>query len=144
MIGGSSSPPTDTRARRGGFTLIEVMVSLGIMTVGALGMLALEQHTIRSNSHARQLSTAMQLAQLWVERLKQDGSRWIVAGATPGGPNAAIILAQTSFLVQVAANANKFQTIANTTATVSNAFDYQGNDVANNSPNVFYCASFRP
>jgi prepilin-type N-terminal cleavage/methylation domain-containing protein len=150
MTARARSLPAGARARRasrrrGGFTLIEVMVSLGIMTVGALGMLALEQHTIRSNAHARQLTMAMQIAQLWVERLKQDASRWTIAGATPGGPNDATVLASTRFLGQIAAKPDQFQTILNPTATLSNAFDYQGNDVdvAANAANVFYCASFR-
>jgi type IV pilus assembly protein PilV len=130
--------------RRAGFTLIEVMVSLGIMTVGALGMLALQQHTIRSNSHARELTTAMQIAQLWIERLKQDGSVWTTPGANPGGPTDATILNRTRYLIQVSTKPNQFQQILNTTPAVSNAFDFQGNDVDATVGNVYYCASFRP
>jgi prepilin-type N-terminal cleavage/methylation domain-containing protein len=126
--------------QRQAFTLIEVMVSLGVMTVGAMAIVALQQHTIRSNSHARQVTTAMQIAQRWVERLKQDAHTWNAPGT----------LAQTAYLQQIVANPNVFQTINvafNPPGNpVSNAFDYQGNDIANNSvnPPIFYCASFRP
>ena len=59
-------------ARARGFTLIEVMVALGVMTVGVFGLIALQLYTIRSNSHARQLGIATQIAQQWIERIKQD------------------------------------------------------------------------
>jgi len=128
--------------------LIEVMVSLGIMTVGAMAMVALQQHTTRSNAHARELSTAMQIAQLWVERLKEDGARWTTIGYlnVPGQPNDAVVLGTTAFLKQVttAGFPPPFQTIAGTSPAVSNAFDFLGNDIASNDPSVYYCASFRP
>lgn len=138
------------KRRRQAFTLIEVMVSLAVMTIGAMAMLALQAHTIRSNAHARQLSTALEIAQRWVERFKQDAQRWNVAGAfnDPAKPSDVVVLANTTFLKQITTAAGVFQTINNTTATVSNAFDYQGNDVLNNvndpAAPIFYCASFRP
>jgi type IV pilus modification protein PilV len=126
--------------RRGaGFTIIEVMVSLGIMTIGAMGIIALQTHTIRSNSHARQLTIGMQLAQRWVERLKQDTHRW----NTPGVAD----LANTRYLRQITTAPNVFGTIPNTnnTATASRAFDYMGNDVLDTSGDlIFYCAATRP
>jgi prepilin-type N-terminal cleavage/methylation domain-containing protein len=138
------------RRAREGFTLIEVMISLGIMTMGALAMLALQQQTIRSNSHARELSTAMQIAQLWVERFKQDASRWTQVGYfnTPGKPDAAAVLAPTVYLKQVATSPNVYQSMAPATVgtlNISNAFDFWGNDVAPTAAaNVYYCAAFRP
>lgn len=138
-----------------GFTLIEVMISIGIMTLGAMAILALQQHVIRSNAHARQLSTASQIAQRWIERLKQDAFSWNQEGTFPGPPNDAVVLAGTTFLRQVATAPNVFQTLTvpavmqpvlNQIGGISNSFDFQGNDVLPNStkPDVFYCASFRP
>ncbi len=134
------------RERRQGFTLIEVMISLGIMTIGAMAMLALQQQTIRANSQARQITTATQIAQLWIERLKEDGTRWTQVGFfnTPGQPTAADVLALTTYLGAITTAPNVFQAIPNATPQVSNAFDFQGNDIANNSGSVYYCASFRP
>lgn len=135
------------RRKRAGFTLIEVMVSLGIMTVGAMAILALQQHSIRSNAHARQLTIAMQIAQQWVERLKQDGATWNQVGLATGNPSASDVLSRTLFLSAIVGAPNVFQTIPNTTNTVSNAFDYMGNDTARDNTittrPVFYCASMR-
>jgi type IV pilus modification protein PilV len=130
-----------TRRRRAGFTVVEVMVSLGIMTVGAMGIIALQTHAIRSNGHARQLTIGMQIAQRWIERLKQDTHTWNQAGA-PG-----TVLANTSYLQVINAAPNVFSPIPNSaTANASRAFDYRGQDVAADSedPAVFYCAAMRP
>jgi type IV pilus assembly protein PilV len=148
--------PGDRRRVRGrqGFTLIEVIVSLGVMTIGALGVIALQQHTIRSNTHARQLTLGMQLAQVWMERLKQDAHSWNEAGPP------ATVLNNTAYLIAIRdAVPNTFMTIPasdgfihpNGTANVvtgSRGFDFRGNDLVLQTgvdhPNLYYCAAFRP
>jgi len=130
-----------TRRRRAGFTVVEVMVSLGIMTVGAMGIIALQTHAIRSNGHARQLTIGMQIAQRWVERLKQDTHTWNVAGV-PG-----TVLANTRYLGLINTAPNVFSPIPNSaTVDASRAFDYRGQDIVPESvdPPVFYCAAMRP
>ncbi len=64
------------RNRREGFTLIEVMMAVAIMTVGAVGLLSLQAATVRGNADARQLTVATQVNQVWVERLRRDALRW--------------------------------------------------------------------
>jgi type IV pilus assembly protein PilV len=128
------------RRRRSAFTLIEVMVSLGVMTVGAMAILALQTHTIRSNSHARELTTAMQIAQIWAERLKQDAATWNEAAAASGTPSVSTVLANTTYLRTIS-SPPAFATLTNLTAPISNAFDRDGNDVTPGTH--FYCASVR-
>lgn len=135
------------RQRRAAFTLIEVMISLGIMTMGALAIITLQQQTIRSNAHARELTTAMQIAQLWAERFKQDATQWNQAAIAGGAPTAAAVLANTVYLQAINTRPNVFQAILppNTgTPAVSNAFDFRFNEVANDDPTTYYCVSFRP
>jgi prepilin-type N-terminal cleavage/methylation domain-containing protein len=131
------------RQRSQGFTLIEVMVSLGIMTIGAMAVLALQQQIIRGNVHARQITMATQIAQNVIERLKIDSISWIAPGVPTG-----------AYLRNVAPGAiGAFQTLRFITTTSggvtrlqSNAFDYYGDDLntQNGSPvGLFYCASYR-
>jgi prepilin-type N-terminal cleavage/methylation domain-containing protein len=133
------------RSQRQGFTLVEVMVSLGVMTIGAMAILALQQQIIRANVHARQLTTATQIAQNVIERLKLDGVAW----NTPGVPGN-----QTQYLRNVTAGAiGTFQTLpfvaqasGGVTRIQSNAFDYYGDDIntqAGPPANLYYCASYR-
>jgi prepilin-type N-terminal cleavage/methylation domain-containing protein len=137
------------RGLRGGqgFTLIEVMVSLGVMTVGAVAILTLQQHTIRSNAHARHVTMATQIAERWVERFKQDARSWNQVADISDAPLGGSTLTGTQWLTQVSTQPNRFQRIVVTPGgRISNAFDFQGNDVINPGANnpYFYCASFRP
>jgi prepilin-type N-terminal cleavage/methylation domain-containing protein len=133
-----------TGRRQHGFTLIEVMVSLGVMTVGAMAILALQQQSIRSNAHARQLTIATEIAERWAERFKQDAQTWNMVGEASGTPTAADVLSRTKWLKQINSRPNEFQQIENLEEPVSNAFDYQGFDVPSIEKKYFYCASFRP
>lgn len=132
------------RRKQSGFTLVEVMVSLGIMTIGAMAVLAMQQQIIRGNVHAREVTTATQIAQNVIERLKIDAIPWSLPGVPAG----------TRYLGVVTPGAiGTFQTLPYFAATSggitriqSNAFDYYGDDLntQGGSPaNLYYCASYR-
>ncbi len=135
------------RANQHGFTLIEVMVSLGVMTVGAMAMISLQQHTIRSNSHARQLAIATHIAQQWIERLKQDAHTWNVAGDNDATVQAA--MNRTRYLGVVTTEArDRFQSPEwfETEPFVSNVYDYRGLPLPHEggfADRVFFCTSYR-
>jgi type IV pilus modification protein PilV len=138
---------TRKSAARSGFTLIEVMVSLGIMTMGALAVIALQTQTIRANSHARQVTTATQIAQIWLERLKEDANAWTDEATVSGAPSDATVLNNTHYLKDIVASANRYVSPPDEAAPVSRGFDYQGSDT-DAAPGVtpvpyFYCAAYR-
>ncbi len=83
--------------RTSGFTLIEVMIAVGIITVGSLGILAMQSATIRGNAEARQMSMATQRTRTWMDRLERDALMWNRAGAEATNRN------QTRFLQNVTA-----------------------------------------
>jgi prepilin-type N-terminal cleavage/methylation domain-containing protein len=130
--------------KQSGFTLVEVMVSLGIMTIGAMAILAMQQQIIRGNVHARQVTTATQIAQNVIERLKIDALVWTAPGVPVGsryfaGVTPGAIGSFTSL---------PFVTVANggVTRIQSGAFDYYGDDLdtqAGSPDALFYCASYR-
>jgi prepilin-type N-terminal cleavage/methylation domain-containing protein len=138
--------------KRSGFTLVEVMISLGVMTVGAMSIVALQQQTTRANVHARELSTATQIAQNVVERLKLDGVSWNTASTTPNSD-----LQLTYWLKSIngstpgafGALSARSITNAGVTRVLSNAFDYYGNDVdltnatTSVQASVHYCVGYR-
>lgn len=79
------------RRSRAGYTLIEVMMALGILGVGSVGLMSLQQATTRGNMEARQMTTATEVARTWAERLRRDAIRWNQIGlpgitALPNGP----------------------------------------------------------
>ncbi|WP_437319492.1 type IV pilus modification PilV family protein [Sorangium sp. So ce385] len=64
------------RAGRSGYTLIEVMAALGVLAIGATGVLALQKATLISNTNARNIAVANNIAMTWAERLRVDALQW--------------------------------------------------------------------
>ena len=62
----------DSAPRQRGFSLIEVMVTLAIVSVAALGMARLQTVTLRSNNSALLESQAATLAQDLIERVRAN------------------------------------------------------------------------
>ncbi len=80
----SSRPSARASLRRSfGYTVVEVMMALGVLTVGATGLIAMQKTTIVGNLRARTLSTASGIAATWVDRLKVDALSW--RAKTAGG-----------------------------------------------------------
>jgi type IV pilus assembly protein PilV len=52
------------------------MMSLGVLTLGMAGVIALQKVTLASNTNARNLSAATAIAQAWVERIRTDALQW--------------------------------------------------------------------
>jgi prepilin-type N-terminal cleavage/methylation domain-containing protein len=65
------------RARLG-YTVIEVMMALAVLSIGATGVIALQKAALLGNVRARDLATATTLASTWIERLRVDALRWSV------------------------------------------------------------------
>lgn len=135
-----------------GFTLVEVLVSLGVMTVGAAAIIGMQQQTTRANVHARQLTIAAQIAQNAIERLKLEGLAW---NSVTTSPTSDLINAPTLAPI-VSATAGAFMTLparpvsqSGVTRVLSNAYDYYGADMDLTSADqatlarVVYCASYR-
>lgn len=117
-------------------------MAIAVMTAGALAVMALHQVTTFGNMQSRQLSTATQSAQTWVERLQRDAMRW-----TTGGPTtllSPVLLANTQYLRSVAAPgaAPEWMTPNPALATESWAFDHFGRDTRV-AANMSYCTNIR-
>jgi len=68
------------RRKRSGFTLIEVMIAIGVMTVGSLGILSMHQAVSNANKSAREMNTALAITERWVERVERDSLSWSEQG----------------------------------------------------------------
>jgi type IV pilus assembly protein PilV len=88
--------------RAGGFTLIEVMITLGILAVGLLALAAMQLHSLRQGAVGRNTSVAMTIAQDQLEQFQTipftntalaPGSAWktpvTVVRAPEGAPSGA-------------------------------------------------------
>lgn len=66
------------RARSAAYTVIEVVMALGILAVGAAGIIAIQKATLINNTNARNLAVANAIAASWAERLRTDAVMWNV------------------------------------------------------------------
>ncbi len=67
---------------RRGYTVVEVMMALSVLSIGATGIVAMQKVTLLGNTRARDLATASAIASGWIERLRADGARWTFNGTT--------------------------------------------------------------
>lgn len=69
-----------SRRRAQGFTLVEVMMAVGVITVGAMAIMAMQKATIVANTSARELTAANEINRSWIERVKLDSVNWTTQG----------------------------------------------------------------
>jgi type IV pilus assembly protein PilV len=64
------------RRQRAGYTVVEAMMALAVLTVGATGIVAMQKATLVGNERARNLTAANAVASAWIERLRADAIAW--------------------------------------------------------------------
>jgi len=69
---------------KGGFTLLELMISLAIMSVGMLGVVGMFVYAIGGNAEGRNLSKATNLAGKKIEELKMTAFADLTSHRTSG------------------------------------------------------------
>jgi type IV pilus assembly protein PilV len=121
-----------------GFTLIEVMIAIGIMTVGSLGILSMHHAVSGANRSAHEMNNALAITERWVERVERDSLAWSVQGLNSAE------LTGTDFLSPLATTvtATPWFTPNPTDPDESFAFDYFGDDT-NIAAEIKYCTNLR-
>jgi len=71
---------TRRRSAARGYTLVELMMAIAIFTVAVLGIMALQKVAVASNTHAKNVSIAQNIAQSWAGQLEMDATTWGAAG----------------------------------------------------------------
>jgi len=126
------------RRSRSGFTLVEVMIAIGIMTVGSLGILAMHNAVSGANRTANEMNTAIAITERWLERIDRDSLSWSEEGLNSAALN------NTDYLSELAGSVapTDWFTPSPSDTTESYGFDYFGNDDPSGS-NTKYCVNLR-
>ena len=121
-----------------GFTLVEVMIAIGIMTVGSLGILSMHQAVSGANRSAQEMNTALAITERWVERVERDSLSWSEQGITSTS------LSSTAYLSELAGtvSATDWFTPAPADSRESFAFNYFGDDTQSTG-DIKYCTNLR-
>jgi type IV pilus assembly protein PilV len=126
-----------TTTRAAGYTLIEIMTAVVVLTIGATGILAMQGASVRSNRDASETSTAINWATTWVERIKRDSYRWNQNGNTD------MVSPNTDYLFNATTNPGAW-VLPTTVAGESAGADLFGYDVAAaNAANIRFCVNLR-
>ena len=133
------------RRSRAGYTLIEAMMALGVLSAVSVAIMGMIQASTRGNMEARQMTTGNQVAQVWVERLRRDGLNWTTTPLSPlNVPQVAATVVTTTYLRQVpAAGApSPWFVPAPTMACETANFDFYGADIVGDAA-PYYCTNVR-
>ena len=130
------------RARRRGYTVVEVMMAVILLVIGSAGVVAMQKAATFGNMRAKQLSVATHIAQTWVERLRTDATTWTLP--SPNNSGAASNLGNTLWLGAVNNQPNVWFRPTDVPNRGSAGFDALGNDVpAADTMTAPYCTHLR-
>lgn len=128
------------RRTRAGYTLVEVMMAIGILSVSAVALLSVQEAVARGNTDARQIATATQIMRSVGEDLRLDALNWRSSTLN------AMTFNMTRFLrdVPTAATAapSAWLPLGQTTGAPERFRDYSGAPTADPA-NMFFCVQSR-
>ncbi|HVJ93070.1 MAG TPA: prepilin-type N-terminal cleavage/methylation domain-containing protein [Labilithrix sp.] len=70
------TPSVAKRARRRGYTIVEVMSAMTLFAIGAAGVIGMQRVTIQGGADARNFDIATNIAREWQARLQRDALQW--------------------------------------------------------------------
>jgi type II secretory pathway pseudopilin PulG len=140
----SSLPIRSPRVARG-YTVVEVLLAMTVLIIGASGVMSMEKASMQGNLDARKTDVATNIARMWMDRIEKDAMSWTlpspsVAGSSNYG-NALLLnhvtgnwFLPTDYLPAVAP-----------LASISPGFDILGRDVATVGalPKAVFCVHLR-
>jgi hypothetical protein len=140
--------PSPARSAAAGYTAVEIMMALTVMTIGAAAVMSLQKTSVTGNFDARETDLASSIARTWVDRLHRDAMSWTMPNNTfPTVSNFtnAKLLSSPAYGKWALPNFEMGQT---TPETMSYAFDMLGRDIpsgdATGSPSpVVFCVNYR-
>ncbi len=123
------------RRRAAGYTVVEILISMAVLAVGVIGIIATQKVTVASNTNAKNLALATQIAQSWLGVLEAEAALWGEGGG----------LTRTTWLRQGAGTTDWFRPDYDGTRIFGPAFDALGNPVLtqDQDPNARFCADLR-
>lgn len=82
------SAPRSERRRSRGYTAVEVMVGITLISIGAAAVISMQRGAIQANLDARKMDVANSIAREWLERLRRDAMLWTLPSpVNPTGNN---------------------------------------------------------
>lgn len=130
------------RARRRGYTVVEVMSAMTLFAIGAAGVIGMQRAIVQGGIDARSFDMASNIAREWQHRLQRDALQW----TTPDSTTTASNIDNTLWLKSSNIDGTwKVPAVGpnNQIAGYSAAFDILGHDIKPDSADRMYCVQYR-
>ncbi len=140
----SRSPhlPGRVRALSRGYTIIEVLLAMTVLTIGAAGAISMQKAAIQGNLDARKTDIAVNIGRMWMERIERDSMGW--SSGTPSLLSGSAKLLGNPVGAWWLPSVPSYITPGGGFASVSPGFDMLGRDVgASGLANAFFCVHLR-
>jgi prepilin-type N-terminal cleavage/methylation domain-containing protein len=125
---------TASRLGSRGYTIVELMMSLSVLALGATGIIAMQKVTLASNAHAKNLAVATSVASAWADALTADASLW----------NGNTDLGDTNWLGAISPNPAWIRPAYNATVGLGAAFSVLGGPLDDTQLGLAaYCVDYR-
>lgn len=128
-------PCDPSRARRG-YTVIEVLLAMTVLVIGAAGVMTMQKASMQGNVDARKTDIAANIARLWMERVQKDAMQWTLPSPSfPGSVSnlpSALLLNHAPTFGSVGTwflPTDYLPLVAPSTASISPGFDVLGRDI---------------
>jgi prepilin-type N-terminal cleavage/methylation domain-containing protein len=139
------SPPTALAPRRTarGYTAVEVLMAMTVMTIGAAAVISMQKASVQGNLDARKTDVANSIARTWVERLQRDAMQWTLPNsANPAGNNIGNALLISGNVTGLWFRPTQY--LGSTPETMSPGFDILGRDLPSASmATAQFCVNVR-
>lgn len=70
------SPSAHGQGAQRGYTVVELMMALAVLTIGLGGVIAMQKVTVVANWNAKNLAIATHIAQSWLDEIQADSAQW--------------------------------------------------------------------
>jgi prepilin-type N-terminal cleavage/methylation domain-containing protein len=64
------------RVRRRGYTIVEIMMALAVLAIGAMGVVALQKFAVLGSLNARGIASASTVADSWIDLAQDEAVAW--------------------------------------------------------------------
>ncbi len=117
-----------TRPASRGYTIVEVLLAMTVLIIGASGVMSMQKAAMQGNQDARKTDVANGIARMWMERIEKDAMGW----TTPSNAGAASNYAQAKLLGHPTGAwflPTDYLPATSPQASISPGFDMLGRDV---------------
>jgi type IV pilus assembly protein PilV len=117
--------------RAGGYTVVEILLAMTLLTIGAAGAMSMQKASMQGNLDARRMDVATAIGRMWLERIRKDAMAWTLPSpADPGGAsNFSNALLLSTYAGKGWSRPDIYLPATPPLASISPGFDILGRDV---------------